>query len=57
MKKWELEGLVAHYEQIIEQMQEKTFLIEDDDGFLRRWVPPALHPNGLLKNKHSKADQ
>jgi hypothetical protein len=36
-----LEGKVQHYERLLRQMQGHTFYVEDPDGLLRRWYPPA----------------
>jgi len=36
-----------YYRNVIDQMQGHTFFVVDDDGFMRRWMPPnrpALDP-------------
>ena len=36
-----LAGKVQHYERLLRQMQGHVFYIQDEEGFLRRWYPPA----------------
>jgi len=45
MGKQELMGLVAQYRRMLDGMQGHTFYCEDEDGVLRRWVPPKHPPN------------
>jgi hypothetical protein len=34
------EGLLDHYEWLLNEMQKGRFYCEDENGFLRRWYPP-----------------
>ena len=43
MNRQRLEHLVRYYRRIIDDMQGRTFYVEDEDGVLRRWHPPQRH--------------
>ena len=40
MTKTELEAAIIEYRRIIDAMQDRVFFCEDDEGILRRWMPP-----------------
>lgn len=51
MKADQARYLVNHYEQHIRLMQGEVFFCQDEDGVLRRWYPPRLHPSRVSDAK------
>lgn len=35
-----LEMVIRHYRQMIDELQGQIFFVQDEDGFLCRWHPP-----------------
>jgi hypothetical protein len=47
-KRERLEGLLKHYERLINEMQGQVFFVQDAEGVLRRWYPPTTVASDLL---------